>query len=435
MRCQSAPLQRRRTLDEFPMDYSRGETQNLSQYWRHQRNLKEHSILKACAESENQRQYSRRMFDYVVKNVKSDPSKNRKISCDYLPVQNYSGPSHIGSPLYNKTPALLSSIRLRPKSHIGAIEHQQSSYPDIKKTLSQSNCNYKVAFTNKPQFGSPRNSPTCRSVTSEYLLIPKNPSDKSLNGSVFEWSELIESEKQNGLLSREEIPELRTESQFRSHPRRYVAPSISSASSSSLSSSTQMLSPRSDKQENTELQDQTDQVMEQREETPEDVSPHQVIKTPKKPVEPSSTPRRKKVRPRCWVDDVTVSSDPSVHTNPTEAELEETADINLEKPPDQIVDAGASAEHPTLPVPKPHSPPTVEFKDPLVTEVPEERLIAEEAVLEDVNVINLDDLKEQKIELPKFICPSSETKSRQTAIKDWLASTSFTCANRQIPLF
>jgi hypothetical protein len=41
---------------------------------------------------------------------------------------------------------------------------------------------------------------------------------------------------------------------------------------------------------------------------------------------------------------------------------------------------------------------------------------------------------EEYIELPKFLCPSSELKSKQAAIKDWLARTNFNYSSRCVPL-
>lgn len=45
-----------------------------------------------------------------------------------------------------------------------------------------------------------------------------------------------------------------------------------------------------------------------------------------------------------------------------------------------------------------------------------------------------DDKKEHEIKLPPFICPSSEKKSRQAALKDWLAHTCFESGHRVAPI-
>lgn len=44
------------------------------------------------------------------------------------------------------------------------------------------------------------------------------------------------------------------------------------------------------------------------------------------------------------------------------------------------------------------------------------------------------DEKEHEIKLPPFICPSSEKKSRQAALKDWLAHTCFESGHRVVPI-
>ena len=51
---------------------------------------------------------------------------------------------------------------------------------------------------------------------------------------------------------------------------------------------------------------------------------------------------------------------------------------------------------------------------------------------EEVQVIELKEIAQE--ELPNFICPSSEEKSKQARIRDWLQNTSFSWANRNVPL-
>lgn len=48
--------------------------------------------------------------------------------------------------------------------------------------------------------------------------------------------------------------------------------------------------------------------------------------------------------------------------------------------------------------------------------------------------VNLDDLQNHKLSLPDFICPSSEEKSRQAAVREWIEKSSFPWALRTIPL-
>ncbi len=51
---------------------------------------------------------------------------------------------------------------------------------------------------------------------------------------------------------------------------------------------------------------------------------------------------------------------------------------------------------------------------------------------EQITVVHLKDI--DQYQLPGFICPSSETKSREAAVKDWLKKTTFPWALRSLPL-
>lgn len=46
----------------------------------------------------------------------------------------------------------------------------------------------------------------------------------------------------------------------------------------------------------------------------------------------------------------------------------------------------------------------------------------------------LEEEEEPEPVLPRFLCPSSEKKSKQVAIKEWLAKTSFATACRTVPI-
>ena len=51
-----------------------------------------------------------------------------------------------------------------------------------------------------------------------------------------------------------------------------------------------------------------------------------------------------------------------------------------------------------------------------------------------IEVMNLNDLKRKRRKLPDFICPSSEDKSRESAVLDWLETTSIHWAMKTSPL-
>ena len=46
----------------------------------------------------------------------------------------------------------------------------------------------------------------------------------------------------------------------------------------------------------------------------------------------------------------------------------------------------------------------------------------------------VEEAAEPELVLPRFLCPSSETKSRQAALKHWLAHSSFQEAVRTVPM-
>ena len=49
-------------------------------------------------------------------------------------------------------------------------------------------------------------------------------------------------------------------------------------------------------------------------------------------------------------------------------------------------------------------------------------------------ILSLQDLHVKKLSLPDYICPSSEKKSRQAAVKEWIEKSSFPWALRTVPL-
>ena len=52
----------------------------------------------------------------------------------------------------------------------------------------------------------------------------------------------------------------------------------------------------------------------------------------------------------------------------------------------------------------------------------------------ETNANTTDVEKEQEIKLPTYICPSSEKKSREAALKHWLSTTCFRSGHREIPI-
>ena len=117
--------------------------------------------------------------------------------------------------------------------------------------------------------------------------------------------------------------------------------------------------------------------------------------------------------PHCWVDDATITSETS------EQELA-----------DQTNSPRDSKKHEV-------------GKTPLVKRASQQELCKTENV-ENVNKVDTErqaaidelatDESTETYGFPPYLCPSSEKKSREAAIKDWLAHTCFQTAHRGVPM-
>ena len=120
----------------------------------------------------------------------------------------------------------------------------------------------------------------------------------------------------------------------------------------------------------------------------------------------------------CWVDNVTVSSDVSPeHMSEDEGEhVEGVSKTGVDAK--GVVETGQTVDE------------NVAKTTPGDVEPTTAAVVSEEQVLDSAG-----DLEEEPtIELPTFLCPSSEKKSRHEAIKHWLAKTSYTLAEKTVPL-
>lgn len=119
---------------------------------------------------------------------------------------------------------------------------------------------------------------------------------------------------------------------------------------------------------------------------------------------PGTTSRRKRPKklkgPRCWVDDVTVSSGSSVKGG-------------CDRPPET---------ESTLAMNDLSGMKRCESNDVENFEM-------------DMGNKRTDYIKNfTYLNLPSFVCPSSGKKSQQIAVKEWLIKHNFLCANRNVPL-
>ncbi|KAL8583489.1 hypothetical protein ACOMHN_056299 [Nucella lapillus] len=160
-------LQRKLTLNDFPMEYGVKDALQRSVTSRQERSRLQDRLQSARKESETLREYSRRRFQTVVDwearpspqpvtVPKIQPSARPKTTTGARPLSlthplstPTNGPTKDGSILYNGKPFLLSSLRTRPSSEPPSrFDHLRGAhgkaYPYIQKTLEQSNCEYRV---------------------------------------------------------------------------------------------------------------------------------------------------------------------------------------------------------------------------------------------------------------------------------------------------
>lgn len=131
-------------------------------------------------------------------------------------------------------------------------------------------------------------------------------------------------------------------------------------------------------------------------------------KEPEPPPPPTPEPEKEEKKPEikkplkgphCWVDDMTITSEPPIELTEGQQNTGEETQCRLGSAKSNEIKAPAPEDKENLPLTK-----------------------------------NTDDVIEDHIELPKFLCPSSELKSKQAAIKDWLSRTNFTYSSRCVPL-
>lgn len=201
--------------------------------------------------------------------------------------------------------------------------------------------------------------------------------------------------------------------------------------------------------------------------------------------EPEPEPEPVKVKlilkgPHCWVDDATVSSDQSDHENLDipDVEAQPTADEfqPVEIPPEKVdppkkADSKAMGRRKSAIKKTANEAKTVKNeevvqidkdkteKEAIKTEKDASKEAFENALkcakteskeidkpINDTPVMNSQDVadvnrnetelpaeKEESVQLPPFICPSSEKKSREFALKQWLA-TNFRSGHKEIPI-
>lgn len=448
-----SPFQKR-NLNKFPMEYSRTQSKHNADGQHFIRILAEERVRKAKSESENLRQYSLKMFDNAVE-VQTHHLDQRRVLSE-LPsriMSAHNGPTQNGSLLYNKRSNMLNSIRLRPKSEPPSrFNHLKSEtvQPQIRQTLCRSNREFTVSCV------STTKSQTSRSVStvsnkSEFMLIPNGSvcsdgqnldSDmgkSEINDSVFDdndnYSNSSSSVSMDPSFLKRNLPS--AEIHF------YSIEEDSASESSVISAAPEVLQQEEPKKEQvTEALPETSRPKsgkgrpksgrskgsagskgkgkrgkspkgkkgKEKEPTPVTPPPQPDVKVVEAP------PVRKPLKgPKCWVDDATITSEKEI--------------VNEEELASQTSKPGSPV------LCKTPTKPSVNFKSQV--ENPEVEIVQTlpEPVKKESSIV-LEEIEQYVPNgLPTFICPSSEEKSRQEAIKDWLAKCSFDSASRCVPLF
>lgn len=420
----------KRTLSSYPMQHTKEESMKMAQSHQHLRTHLDRRVKQARIDSGNLRDYSQKMFDSVIQAKKQNlPIRpSTAIVPDHLPKYHNgsTGPSRSGSIMYNARSQMLNSIRLRPNSEPPLkFKHERSTEirTEIRKTLSQSNSDFRVVT---PLTSTARSS---TSSTSEYRLIP-------MNGNLSEFSsipDLDDSTAQDSVFSDCESKSSTVKSEFTYTRPHCDASAIRFYSLEEESSISSVDSKKEESAPPPPVEEPKPDPPPEPEKRPKSgkrpkstgsrgKSPKARGKSPKKsakgkkkeepepppppPPEPEKEEKKPEVKkplkgPHCWVDDMTITSEP---VNEPGDDTQQNAGEGTQS----RLNSAKSNERKT---------PGQEDKENLP-----------------VVITNADDVIEDHIELPKFLCPSSELKSKQAAIKDWLARTNFNHSSRCVPL-
>ncbi|XP_021340362.1 uncharacterized protein LOC110441514 isoform X2 [Mizuhopecten yessoensis] len=432
----------------YPMEFSRDDSTRAGKQHQALRKQLEQRVHSAKIDSGSLRQYSLHLFDSVVQNFNKNDSNNKqkqkpkkqpcmsnknddeekekKIIRPQTAVHN--GPSHDGSLLYNKRGKVLNSIRLRPQSEpVCRYNHEKGKIvpPEIQRTLCQSNSEFRVLTT--PMSVHPPSPRSRSSSISDFKLVPLNGT-----GSVSEISSIhdfntdgavrVELNSENGFDEIDELETSRTSSQ--------ISNDIAFRTRNMPSGTVHFYSLEYESSVEESIPD-VPTLAEVKPPPPPPEEPKAKAKKgkqrasakKKKEAEPSPPPPpepvvvkepevKKPLRgPKCWVDDATVTSECD-----DKAENEQTTTTDGNRP---VSAAKSILEKRATDTPEPINNAVVQQDQ------------AEHAALIDSDVEGAD---EGPSYLPKFLCPSSVRKSKHAAVKDWLATTNFSRADRSVPL-
>ena len=128
--------------------------------------------------------------------------------------------------------------------------------------------------------------------------------------------------------------------------------------------------------------------------------------------------------PHCWVDDATITSDISEEDS-DEIHATDTDHIKATET-QQTTEVGKN------PLVKRSSQLGLQTHEKKEVQESDNKQIVENDAESDTSIINLSEISQYN--LPSFLCPSSERKSREAAIKDWLNHTCFRSGHKAVPI-
>ncbi|XP_052774225.1 uncharacterized protein LOC128212878 isoform X2 [Mya arenaria] len=413
-------------------------------------------------------------------------SKSEMADVPRTPRNN--GPTPDGSILHNRRQRVLNQIRTRPHmEQESQFNHERSrSSLSLKSAICEKSRRLRILSVND----YPRPESTlgnCSINSSEFIFVPMGDTTYSENGQ-------LTSEFQRSNMTSTMSIYNDTESYFTRDPFDDVdeaslsiggdfTPNDHSTRPNSLVHSRRTLLPPSTpcRLQLVSLDEETSESEEEAEEPTAEVKKPDPPSAPQrgvrrgKVVEPEPEPEPVKVKlvlkgPHCWVDDATVSSDQSDHEeiDNTDGDVIASGDQvakdiqqqNVAQKSENIA-AGNQKNVPktSIVVEKPANNQNNSklmknaFEQALQNAKPDtceqtlksneiknadtnvQSNTAQENVGSNDNVLNgVDEESESIPSLPDFICPSSERKSREAALKHWLATTQFSSGCSEIPV-
>lgn len=217
-----------RNLDNYPMPHGREDALQSARDHRQDRRLKHENMNRIRLDSEIMKDYSKQMFDSVIKCVSKSgqdtvnsrqnhqqnrscneskllqngvrntslsrcsktcsPSTRDKIHVSCTDMSRNNGPTRDGSILYNSKQQLLNAIRIRPYSEpLSIFNHEKNkSKPGLNETISEKNINYTIR-PNRSSLYSRAGSVAYSAITgtscstADYVLIPLNEDYKDMD--------------------------------------------------------------------------------------------------------------------------------------------------------------------------------------------------------------------------------------------------------------